>query len=140
MSSALWPYRFGKRPTAADKAAVGDRHVYPIERKLAGASGLRAIRKRCIDCSGANDAEVRACAYGPDHAVPCALHPFRAGTNPFLAPRSDEWQRAAAERLAALKRPGLPKSPSQNLGSASAQALEGERAPGQALSWNVVSG
>jgi hypothetical protein len=130
MSCALWPYRFGKRSTAADKAAVGDRQVYPIERKLVSASGLKAIRKRCIDCSGANDAEVRVCAYGPDHAAPCALHPFRLATNPFLAPRSPEWQRAAAERLAALKRPALPKSPSQNLRSASAQALEGEQPPG----------
>jgi hypothetical protein len=129
-SCALWPYRFGKRPAAADKVAVGDRQIYPIERKLAGASGLRAIRKRCVDCSGANDAEVRSCAYGPNHPAPCSLHAFRAGSNPYLTPRSAEWRQAATERLASLKRPALPKSPSQNPGSASAQVLEGERPPG----------
>jgi hypothetical protein len=107
-SCALWPYRFGKRPTAADKATVNDRPVYPIERKLAGASGLRAIRRRCIDCSGNSDPAVRSCAFND-----CALHLFRAGTNPFLAPRSDEWKRAGAERLASVKRSAMPKSPAR---------------------------
>jgi hypothetical protein len=129
---SLWPYRFGKRPTAEDKLAVAGLPVYPLERKLTGASGLKAIRKRCVDCSGANDAEVRSCQYGPNHSTPCSLHAFRAGTNPFLAPRSVEWQQAAAERLAALKRPSSPKSPSQNPMSASAQLLEGEQPLGQA--------
>jgi hypothetical protein len=127
MSCALWPYRFGKRPTAADKATVTGQAIYPVERELSGTSGLRAIRKRCVDCSGNRDPDVRACAFND-----CTLHPFRFGSNPFLAPRSAEWQQAAAERLASLKRPALPKSIGQNPMPASAQVLDGQQLPGQA--------
>jgi hypothetical protein len=130
MSCPLWLFRHGRRPTAEERAAVAKVPLYPLERPLAGASVLRGIRRRCVDCSGANDAEVRSCAYGPNHSTPCSLHAFRAGTNPYLAPRSAEWQQAAAERLASLKRPALPKSPSQNPVSASVQVLEGEQPPG----------
>jgi hypothetical protein len=77
-SCPLWPFRHGRRPIAQEKAAVAERPVYPLERSLAGASALRAIRRRCIDCSGNNDAEVRSCAYGPNHSAPCSLHAFRA--------------------------------------------------------------
>ena len=126
----LWVYRLGKRPTAEDKATVGDRPVHPIEREMSGASGLRSIRKRCVDCSGLNDVEVRSCKFGPDHAAPCSLHPFRLGRNPYLPPRSVEWQKAAAERLAALKTGSLPESPRQNPMPASVQALDGERPHG----------
>ena len=84
-SCALWPYRFGRRASAEEKAAVAGRQIYPIERSLAGSSGLKAIRRRCLDCSGGTGAGVRSCAFS------CrSLHPFRAGTNPFVAPRSDE--------------------------------------------------
>lgn len=38
----------------------------------------RAIRAKCLDCSGGNDAEVRKCV-----AVGCALWAFRMGSNPF---------------------------------------------------------
>jgi hypothetical protein len=115
-SCALWPYRFGKRPSAADRAVVGDRQVHPVERKMSATTGLRSIRKRCIDCSGANDADVRSCQHGPDHVAPCSLHAFRFGTNPFLAPRSDEWKQAAAVRLASRNRPAPPSEPSQRRG------------------------
>jgi hypothetical protein len=124
----LWVYRFGKRP------------VHPMERRMAGTSGLRSIRKRCVDCSGLNDVEVRSCKFGPDHAAPCSLHPFRLGTNPFLAPRSPEWQQAATERLASFNRPALPKLPSQNPMSASAQALDEEQPPKMVAGANSLSG
>jgi len=42
------------------------------------ASPIRAIRAKCLDCSGGNDAEVRKCV-----AVGCALWAFRMGHNPF---------------------------------------------------------
>ena len=38
---------------------------------------LRAIRAKCIDCSGGNRAEVRECP-----VVKCPLYKFRNGTNP----------------------------------------------------------
>ena len=67
---------------------------------------------------------------GPGYAAPCSLHPFRLGNNPYLPPRSIEWQQAAAERLASLKRPALPKSPGQNPMPESVQALDVEQPHG----------
>jgi hypothetical protein len=128
VSCALWSIRFGKRPTTEDRATVAAAgRVYPVERKLAGTTPLRMIRKRCIDCSGGRDPDVRACAFKD-----CALHPFRMATNPYLAPRSAEWQKAAAERLAALKRPSLPEFPRQNPIPTGAEVLEGELATREA--------
>ncbi|WP_173088927.1 hypothetical protein [Devosia sp. 1635] len=43
-------------------------------------SPIKAIRAKCIDCSGNNVAEVRKCT-----AVGCALWPMRMGTSPFHA-------------------------------------------------------
>jgi hypothetical protein len=40
-------------------------------------SPLRAIRKKCLDCSCDNTAEVRKCV-----VTDCALFPFRMGKNP----------------------------------------------------------
>ena len=45
-------------------------------------SPLRAIRKKCIDCSGGSPAEARRC-----EAVACPLWPFRAGKHPWIASR-----------------------------------------------------
>ena len=85
-----------------------------LERDLTGATSqgtaLRAIRKRCIDCSGNSDVEARSCNFGPDHSAPCSLHPYRLGRNPNIK-RSDEWKRAAAERLALARAVALPKNP-----------------------------
>ena len=73
-SCPLWPFRHGHRPTAEDRSAVADRQLYPQERDLTGAAfhgtALRAIRRRCIDCSGNSDGEVRSCRFGPDHPAP----------------------------------------------------------------------
>jgi hypothetical protein len=41
-------------------------------------SPIKAIRAKCLDCSGGNDAEVRKCV-----ATGCTLWPFRMGVNPF---------------------------------------------------------
>ena len=102
----LWPFRHGHRPNEEDRAAIADRQLYPLERHLVGAafhgSALRAIRRRCIDCS-AGDAEARSCEFGPDHPAPCSLHPYRLGRNRHIN-RSDEWKRAAAELTGAGKR------------------------------------
>lgn len=57
---------------------------------------LRAIPEKCLDCSH-TASEVRRCT-----AVDCALWPYRLGTNPFRAERSEAQKLAslaAAERL-----------------------------------------
>jgi len=41
-------------------------------------SPIKAIRAKCIDCSGGYAAEARKCV-----AISCALWPFRMGYNPF---------------------------------------------------------
>ena len=41
---------------------------------------LRAIRARCLDCTGFQKAEVRRC-----EETTCPLHPFRFGKNPNRA-------------------------------------------------------
>lgn len=40
----------------------------------------KAIRAKCLDCSGGNEAEARKCV-----AVNCALWPMRMGVSPFHA-------------------------------------------------------
>jgi hypothetical protein len=101
-SCPLWPFRHGHRPTAENKSAVVDRQLHPQERDLTGSAfhgtGLRAIRMRCLDCSGNSDGAVRSCRFGPGHGDACALHPYRLGRNPNIK-RSGEWRTAAAERL-----------------------------------------
>jgi hypothetical protein len=39
---------------------------------------LKAIRAKCVDCSGGSEAEARRCT-----AQSCALWPYRMGKNPF---------------------------------------------------------
>jgi hypothetical protein len=123
----LWPFRHGHRPNAEDRAAVADRHLYPLERDLMGAafhgSALRAIRRRCIDCS-AGDAEARSCNFGPDHPAPCSLHAYRLGRNPNIH-RSDEWKRAAAEWLARAHVAALPTKPIETPDSTGDLGLRG---------------
>lgn len=38
---------------------------------------VKAIRKKCVDCSGGSVKEVREC-----ELLHCSLHPFRMGKNP----------------------------------------------------------
>jgi hypothetical protein len=52
---------------------------------------LKVIRAKCLDCSQ-SASEVRRCT-----AVDCALWPYRTGTNPFRAERSDAQKAAAAQ-------------------------------------------
>ena len=58
---------------------------------------IRAIRAKCIDCSGDSVAEVRAC-----HLTWCPLHPYRMGRNPNRKGRelTDAERAACVERLA----------------------------------------
>ena len=68
--------------------------------ELAAAGHLRmnaqkALRLRCIDCSGASAAEVRLCTL-----VQCPAWPFRMGSSPWRPPAS-EAQREQGRRLGA---------------------------------------
>lgn len=58
---------------------------------------IRAIRKKCLDCSGDSAAEVRAC-----ELTACPLYPYRLGKNPNRKGRelSDTERAACADRLA----------------------------------------
>ena len=65
-AAAVWP------PTAEVAREAGHRRQSP----------LRAIREKCIDCSGGSPAEARRC-----EATACPLWPFRAGRHPWLRSR-----------------------------------------------------
>ena len=92
----LWLLRRGHRPTSGDVEQNANVALHPSERRMSvgelhasvGAV-LRAIRRRCIDCSGGSLAAVRTCK-----RVSCPLHPFRMGENPNI--------RLSPERKAAL--------------------------------------
>ena len=58
---------------------------------------VKAIREKCLDCSGGSSSEVKACPVNG-----CALHPFRFGKNPYRTPRTltEEQREAIKERLA----------------------------------------
>jgi len=63
---------------------------------------LKAIRAKCVDCSGGSHAEVAGCL-----VKNCALYPFRMGKNPWRAELSAEQR---AERAAHLRRPNAGKN------------------------------
>jgi len=105
-SCPLWPYRFGKKPTADMLAEVGDIKIYPLEDAVTwaefhkdGGTVLKAIKRRCLDCSGSSKSEARNC-----HVVACALHPFRLGKNPNRVMNSEQRTVAAARLKANIKR------------------------------------
>jgi len=61
---------------------------------------IKAIRLKCLDCSGDSPKEVTECTLEK-----CPLHPFRAGKNPFRKKRtlSPERKEALAATLAAAR-------------------------------------
>jgi hypothetical protein len=58
-------------------AEIKTAHSEPIKRPI-----LKAIREKCIDCSGGSPGEVRRCPVRQ-----CALWPYRMGTNPYAHAR-----------------------------------------------------
>ena len=56
-------------------------------------SPLQAIRAHCLNCCGGSSREVAECM-----AVRCPSWPFRMGSNPWRAPRSDEQRQAMRDR------------------------------------------
>ena len=56
---------------------------------------VKAIRLKCLDCSGGSSAEVAQCSL-----TGCALYPFRLGRNPFRTVElSEEEREKRAARL-----------------------------------------
>ena len=57
---------------------------------------IKAIRKKCVDCSAGSVREVKNC-----EKENCALHPFRFGKNPFRTKRelTEEERGALRERM-----------------------------------------
>ena len=65
-------------------------------------NALKALRLRCVDCSGGSTAEVRQCEFKQ-----CPSWPFRMGTNPWRAAQSEA--QLAHSRTLASGRPRLAK-------------------------------
>jgi hypothetical protein len=74
--------------TKADLQAMGFEPV-PV---------LRAIRAKCLDCSGGSHAEVADCL-----VKTCALYPFRMGRNPWRVKASESQREASRRNAAKLK-------------------------------------
>ena len=100
----MYPFRFGRHPTAEEVAAIAHRSVHSFEDKISqgefhtqGATALRAIKRRCLDCSGHSKGEVRHCKF-----TDCDLWPFRQGKNPnrLVSGEALAAARANAARLA----------------------------------------
>jgi hypothetical protein len=98
------PFRLGRRPTADEVAAIAHRNVLPFEDEITqdefhrqGATALRAIRRRCLDCSGYRVKQMRECQFAN-----CSLWPFRFGKNPNRALSGDalEIARTGGAKLA----------------------------------------
>ena len=90
--------------------------------ELAAAGHLRmnaqkALRLRCIDCSGASAAAVRLCAL-----VRCPAWPFRMGSSPWRPPASkaqrEQGRRLGARTAATVKTPFRRKEKSAKEGVA----------------------
>jgi len=79
----LWLLRSGHRPEpeALEQNGAVSLHPgeHPVTASVLNGSVLKAIRRRCVDCSGGSLAEVRACKCDT-----CPLHPFRMGKNPNI--------------------------------------------------------
>jgi hypothetical protein len=74
--------------TKADLQALGFEPV-PV---------LRAIRAKCLDCSGGSHTEVADCL-----VKTCALYPFRMGRNPWRVEVSESQREASRKNAAKLK-------------------------------------
>ena len=92
----LWLLRLGHRPTLGEIEQHADATLHPDERPATvgelygGGAVLKAIRRRCLDCSGGNVGKVKTCTFDS-----CPLHPFRMGHNPNI--------RLSPERKAELR-------------------------------------
>jgi len=129
---SLWAYRFGPEPTAHMLEEAGGALMYPVEDGTTvtkfhekGGTRLKAIKKKCRDCSGGVVAKVKDCQH-----FACELHPFRLGKNPNRAMSAEQRELAAARLKANIERAKVAASvDAQNspthVGKQSAQATRG---------------
>lgn len=61
---------------------------------------LKAIRRKCLDCSGGSHTEVADCLVHQ-----CPLFPFRLGKNPWRRPVSEAQREASRRNVATLAKP-----------------------------------
>ena len=61
---------------------------------------LKAIRRKCLDCSGGSLTEIADCL-----VQQCPLFPFRLGKNPWRAPVSEAQREASRRNVATLAKP-----------------------------------
>ena len=100
----LWPLRFGKRPTPEILAEVPPLDGYPLEdetsaREVAQGSRTKAIRRRCLDCSGYSTQEGKSCKF-----TTCDLYPYRLGKSPNRVRNlSEEQKQALRDRFACVR-------------------------------------
>lgn len=105
-SCPLWVFRFGCKPTEDLLEEAAESEMYPWETKIAvakffedGGTRLDAIRRRCLDCQGNSQAEVRKC-----RDADCALHPYRMHENPNRKLGAEQREKAAARLKANISR------------------------------------
>ena len=108
----MYPFCFGRRPTADEVATVAYRNVHPFEDEITqgefhaqGATALRAIRRRRLDCSAYKVIEIRECKFAN-----CSLWPFRFGKNPNRALSGDALEIARIRGAKLASERSRPKS------------------------------
>jgi hypothetical protein len=76
-----WSFRFGNKPADGIITEQGNTLLHPLEWRMTAAefhakwhSPLKAIKRKCLDCSGASKSGVRNCAFND-----CALARLPAG-------------------------------------------------------------
>ena len=87
---------------SGDERGLDPRDMTPADLNAIGHEAMspgKALRLRCLDCSGGAAPEVRACT-----ATRCPAWPFRMGANPWRAPVSEERREAARATFARARR------------------------------------
>ena len=64
-------------PEERERGTIARSKAVKLRRSLGVPNAMRAIRLKCIDCSGGSEPDVRNCVIGR-----CELFPFRMGRNP----------------------------------------------------------
>jgi len=85
----LYPFRHGENTLRGTNKEV-EIVVCGEKIKVKNYTPLKAIRQKCIDCSGGNRSEIRNCIYyegNPEGVEPCPLWIYRMGKNPYLKGR-----------------------------------------------------
>ena len=89
---------------------------------------LKAIRAKCLDCTGWTPKGVRHCPFDGVHSHPCPLWPFRFGCSPATASRRHGKEFLSPEHLPGagmrMAEPSTTKFPTQQLKAIRLYCLE----------------